>query len=57
MFSPFTSRARSVFQRANQAALALEHELIDTEHVLLGILDEPECVAAHVLIRLGIDLQ
>jgi ATP-dependent Clp protease ATP-binding subunit ClpC len=57
MYERFTSRSRQVMQRANQAARGLEHEYIGTEHVLLGILDEPECVAAQVLIRIGIDLE
>jgi ATP-dependent Clp protease ATP-binding subunit ClpC len=57
MYERFTSRSRLVMQRADQAARGLEHEYLGTEHVLLGILDEPECVAAQVLIRLGVDLQ
>ncbi len=55
MYERFTSRSRDVIRAADRAAHQLESDRIDSEHVLLGIISERECVAAHVLVRLGID--
>jgi len=56
MFERFTDRARKVMALANQEAQRLNHEYIDTEHVLLGILKEDQGVGAAALKNLGLDL-
>lgn len=42
---------------ANQEAKRLNHEYVGTEHILLGLEREGNCIAAHVLLSLGIDLR
>lgn len=46
---PFTPRAKHVLELALREAIALGHNYIGTEHVLLGILREGEGVAAQVI--------
>jgi ATP-dependent Clp protease ATP-binding subunit ClpC len=53
---PFTPRAKKVLELALREALQLGHSYIGTEHLLLGLLDEGEGVAATVLVSLGTDL-
>ena len=55
MYERFTDRSRRVMQLANQEAHRLNHEHIDAEHVLLGILDGSG-VGANVLKNLGVNL-
>src|SRR5579859_1396599 len=56
-FDKFTERARKVLNLAQEEAQRLMHNSIGTEHILLGLIREGEGVAAHVLIRMGADLQ
>ncbi len=51
----FTARARKALQLAQEEAEAYEHKLIGTEHILLGLLDQRDCVAAGVLQQLGLE--
>lgn len=44
-----TPRAKQVFNYAREEAGNLQHNFIGTEHILLGLLKESECVAGHVL--------
>jgi ATP-dependent Clp protease ATP-binding subunit ClpC len=53
---PFTPRAKKVLELALREALQLGHGYIGTEHLLLGLLDEGQGVAATVLVSLGTDL-
>jgi hypothetical protein len=53
---PFTPRAKKVLELSLREALQLDHNYIDTEHILLGLIREGEGVAAQVLVRLGADL-
>jgi hypothetical protein len=53
-FDKFTARARSALHAADQEARQLGHDFIGTEHLLLGLLDEPDSVAAHVLQHLRV---
>jgi ATP-dependent Clp protease ATP-binding subunit ClpA len=46
---PFTPRAKKVLELALREALALGHNFIGTEHILLGLVRENEGVAARVL--------
>jgi ATP-dependent Clp protease ATP-binding subunit ClpC len=56
MFERFTDRARRVLVLAQEEARLLNHAFIGTEHILLGLIDETEGVAAHALLRCGITL-
>jgi ATP-dependent Clp protease ATP-binding subunit ClpA len=53
---PFTPRAKKVLELSLREALQLGHNYIGTEHVLLGLIQEGEGVAAEVLRKLGADL-
>jgi ATP-dependent Clp protease ATP-binding subunit ClpA len=53
MFERFTNRARHVVVLAQEEARLLQHNYIGTEHILLGLLGEPEGVAAKALDRFG----
>jgi len=53
MFERFTNRARHVVVLAQEEARLLQHNYIGTEHILLGLLGEPEGVAARALGRFG----
>jgi ATP-dependent Clp protease ATP-binding subunit ClpA len=57
MFERFTTRARHVVVLAQEEARRLHHNYIGTEHVLLGLLGEPEGVAARVLEGFGMSLE
>lgn len=51
----YTDRARMVIRLAQQEAHAQKHTRIETVHLLLGLIDEREGVAARVLESLRID--
>jgi ATP-dependent Clp protease ATP-binding subunit ClpA len=51
---PFTARAKKVLELSLREALALGHNYIGTEHILLGVVREGEGVAAQVLGRRGV---
>ena len=53
---PFTPRAKKVLELALREAQHLGHNVIGTEHILLGLIRETEGVATQVLIKLGTDL-
>jgi hypothetical protein len=54
MFERFTNRARHVVVLAQEEARLLNHNYIGTEHILLGLLGEPESIAGTVLTSFGI---
>ncbi|MFH1665401.1 MAG: ATP-dependent Clp protease ATP-binding subunit [Candidatus Omnitrophota bacterium] len=54
-FNRFTERARKVILLAKDEAKRLGHDYIGTEHILLGLINEGEGVAAAVLTSLGLD--
>jgi ATP-dependent Clp protease ATP-binding subunit ClpC len=54
MFERFTERARRVVVHAQEEARDLNHGYIGTEHLLLGLMREPESVAAQALRELEI---
>jgi ATP-dependent Clp protease ATP-binding subunit ClpA len=56
MFERFTDKARQSVVVAQEEARLLNHDYIGTEHLLLGLLSQPESIAAGVLTRLGISL-
>jgi len=53
---PFDPGAKKVLELALREALALGHNYIGTEHLLLGMLRESEGKANQVLVSLGIDV-
>jgi len=55
MFERFTDRARRVVDAASRSALGLGHNFVGTEHLLLGLYDQPEGLAARALAEAGID--
>ena len=56
MFERFTDQARRVVVQAQEEARTLGHNYIGTEHILLGLLGEPEGAAAQILSSLGMSL-
>ena len=54
MFERFTDRARASVVLAQDQARRLHHGYIGTEHLLLGLLAEPDGVAAKVLNAMGV---
>jgi len=56
MFDRFTERARKVMGFARREAQRFHHEYIGTEHILLGLIQEGQGVAANVLKSMSIDL-
>ncbi len=54
---PFTPRAKHVLELALREALALGHAHIGTEHILLGLVREPDGVAARMLVDLRADAE
>ena len=47
---PFTPRAKKVLELALRESIALEHGYLGTEHILLGLVEEGEGVAAQILL-------
>ena len=52
-FERFTGKARQVVVAAQEQARLLKHNYIGTEHLLLGLLEVPDGMAAKVLHQLG----
>lgn len=57
MWQFFTERGKKVVQLAHREALRLGHDVIGTEHILLGILAEGEGVAVQAMESLGVNLE
>ncbi len=57
MFNRFTERAQRVIILAQEEAKRLNHDYLGTEHLLLGLVNLGEGVAAVALSNLGIDLK
>jgi ATP-dependent Clp protease ATP-binding subunit ClpA len=54
MFERFSEQARQVVVQAEAEARAFAHPWLGTEHLLLGVLAQPDTRAAGVLIDLGV---
>src|SRR5262249_59816286 len=54
---PFTPRAKKVLELSLREALAVGHNYIGTEHILLGLVRENEGVAARIMLELGADAE
>jgi ATP-dependent Clp protease ATP-binding subunit ClpA len=57
MFERFTNRARHAVVLSQEEARRMQHNYIGTEHVLLGLLGEPDGVACRALAGLGMSLE
>jgi ATP-dependent Clp protease ATP-binding subunit ClpC len=57
MFERFTDQARRAVVLAQEEARMLNHDYIGTEHILLGLIDEGDGVAAQALKRMDITEQ
>ncbi len=53
----YSPRVERVLAGANKEAERFRSELIGTEHILLAIIKEPECVAARLLNTLSVNIQ
>jgi ATP-dependent Clp protease ATP-binding subunit ClpC len=56
MFERYTDRSRKVLMLSNQHALRLNSAVIDTPHLLLGLLEEGSGVGCFALKSLGVDV-
>jgi ATP-dependent Clp protease ATP-binding subunit ClpC len=54
---PFTPRSKRLLDLALKEAQQLGHKYVDTEHLLLGLLQDTEGLAATVLANLGLELE
>jgi len=50
---PLTEPARRALEVAGEEAAALDHPLVGTEHVLLGVLADPDAMAAQLVAEFG----
>jgi ATP-dependent Clp protease ATP-binding subunit ClpC len=57
MFERFSDRARQVVVDAQHEARTLKHNYIGTEHLLLGLLKEPDGASRRALNTLGVRLE
>ena len=57
MFERFTDRARKVMALANQEAQRFNHDVIGTEHILMGLVKEGSGVGATVLKNFDVDIK
>jgi len=55
MFERFTDEARQVVKLAQGNARSLRHNHIGTEHLLLGILEQPDTMSARLVNRHGLN--
>ena len=52
----YTPRTKKVLEQSGREAMKLRQNYVGTEHLLLALMAEREGVAAHVLIKMGLDL-
>ncbi|MHB1414376.1 MAG: ATP-dependent Clp protease ATP-binding subunit [Chloroflexota bacterium] len=51
----FTEKAQEALARAQEIMLRMQHTQMDTEHMLLALVEQPEGVVSQILQRLGVD--
>ncbi|HEU4842338.1 MAG TPA: Clp protease N-terminal domain-containing protein [Ilumatobacteraceae bacterium] len=56
-FRRFTPRARNTIAAAHDAARTAGNDELVPAHLVLGLLDEPEAIAARVIVGAGIELE
>lgn len=57
MWQFYTDRGKRVIQLAQQEALELGHNMVEPEHLLLGVLQEGSGIACQALEELGVDTE
>ncbi|GLW97704.1 Clp protease N-terminal domain-containing protein [Microtetraspora sp. NBRC 16547] len=57
MFERFTTNARQTVTQAQEHARRLQHRRIGTEHLLLGLLGQPDTLSAQLLNEHGLTLE
>ena len=55
-FERFTARARNVVMAAHEEAVAARNDLVTPAHLLLGLLSEPDAIAAKVMVESGAEI-
>ena len=55
--STFTTRARSIIEQSAKEARRMNAEYIGTEHILIALIKEADCIAVRLLNTLGINIQ
>lgn len=53
----YTPKAEEILKAADAEAARMKSQKTGTEHILLAILREPDCVATRLLYTMGVDLQ
>ena len=53
----FSRRVKDVIQYSKEEALRLGHVHIGTEHLILGMIRDGECMAIEILVSLGVDIK
>jgi ATP-dependent Clp protease ATP-binding subunit ClpC len=56
-FDRFTERAQDAAMRAYEVLQRYGHSQVDTEHLLLALIEQPEGVIPEILDQLGVDLE
>jgi ATP-dependent Clp protease ATP-binding subunit ClpC len=56
-FDRFTERAQDAAQRAAEIIQRYGHNQIDTEHILLALIEQPQGVIPQILERLNVDIE
>ncbi|MFA9406748.1 MAG: Clp protease N-terminal domain-containing protein, partial [Anaerolineales bacterium] len=56
-FDRFTERAQDAAQRAAEIIQRYGHNQIDTEHILLALIEQPQGVITQILEKLNIDIE
>jgi ATP-dependent Clp protease ATP-binding subunit ClpC len=56
-FDRFTERAQDAAQRAAEIIQRYGHNQIDTEHILLALIEQPQGVITQILERLNVDIE
>jgi ATP-dependent Clp protease ATP-binding subunit ClpC len=56
-FDRFTERAQDAAMRAYEVLQRYGHSQVDTEHLLLALIEQPEGVIPEILSQLGVDLE
>ncbi|HET7010151.1 MAG TPA: AAA family ATPase [Anaerolineales bacterium] len=56
-FDRFTERAQDAAQRAAEIIQRYGHNQIDTEHILLALIEQPQGVISQILEKLNIDIE
>jgi ATP-dependent Clp protease ATP-binding subunit ClpC len=56
-YDTMTPRAKRILENAYGEAVKYNSDLIGTEHILLALIKEPDCIAVRLLLTLGVSMQ